>query len=274
MSPKTILFASLLIVCAVFVLLLGACEPAAVSPNPTPEPATALPEQPAATPTPVVAAQPSPEASGEITLELLGVAKDQAVETVAAVPASTGGPYWEILPQHQRITLQGYPVAGHLLQPQIFVYPVASLAEYNETAGQMAVDLQALLKSHRSADRMPFLPLFNAGQVMHAQTHFLDFQNGRGVRYLTQFDQAPLPINSAELIYTFQGLTDDGQTYIAAVLPVTHPDLPASVQPVAELNDFVAYLAQTVGWLEQQSGASFTPGLQALDAMIQSLEVR
>jgi hypothetical protein len=124
---------------------------------------------------------------------------------------------------------------------------------------------------------MPFLPPFNAAQVMHAQISYLDFENGQGVRYLTQFDQAPLPINSFELIYTFQGLTDDGQTYVAAVLPVTHPDLPATPlvneQQIAELSDFAAYLAQTVAWLEQQPGDSFTPNLAQLDALIQSLEV-
>lgn len=266
---------SVLVACAVVVLLLAACQPAVVSPNPTPEPTTAsLPTQPAAASTPAVTAEPAQEASGEIVLDLSGAAQGQTVETVAATPAGSDAPYWEIMPQHQRITLQGYPVTDHLMQPQIFVYPVADLAQVNEAAGQAVADLQALLESQQPADRMPFLPLFNAAQVMHAQPRFLDFQNGRGLRYLTQFDQAPLPINNAELIYTFQGLTDDGQTYVAAVLPVTHPDLPASAQPAADLNDFAAYLAQTVAWLEQQPSGSFTPDLAQLDALIQSIEVQ
>jgi hypothetical protein len=268
-----------IVACVCFILLLGACQPVTVSPALAPQPttATALPEQPA-TPTPVADVQPAPEAADEIALDLAGVAQDQTVETVAAVPAGADGPLWDVLPQHQRITLQGYPVTDHLLQPQIFVYPVAGLAEYNEAAGQRAADLQALLESELPAERMPFLPLFNAAQVMHAQVQYLDFENGRGVRYLTQFDQAPLPINSFELIYTFQGLTDDGQTYVAAVLPLTHPDLPASPQvdeqQIAELNDFAAYLAQTVAGLEQQPDASFTPDLAHLDALVQSLEVK
>ena len=125
---------------------------------------------------------------------------------------------------------------------------------------------------------MPFLPLFNAQQVMHAQVQYLDFKNGNGVRFLTQFDQAPLPINNFELIYTFQGLTRDGKYYIAAVLPVTHPDLPANnqvaAQQASELNDFPAYLAKTVTWLDQQPAGSFTPDLAKLDALIQSIEVK
>lgn len=61
---------------------------------------------------------------------------------------------------------------------------------------------------------------------------------------------------------------------MAAVLPVTHPDLPASAQPPADMNDFAAYMAQTVAWLEQQPSASFTPDLAQLDAMMQSIEVK
>jgi hypothetical protein len=123
---------------------------------------------------------------------------------------------------------------------------------------------------------MPFLPLFNASQVMHAQVQYLDIKNGKSVRFLTQFDQAPLPVNNFELIYTFQGLTSDGKYYIAAVLPVTHPELPAteqvSAQQAAELNDFPAYLTKTVTWLDQQPSGSFTPDLANLDALIQSIE--
>jgi len=125
---------------------------------------------------------------------------------------------------------------------------------------------------------MPFLPLFNAMQVMHAQVQYMDFKNGSGVRFLTEFDQAPLPINNHELIYTFQGLTSDGKYYVAAILPVTNPGLPANEQVndemAAKMSDFPAYMKETVAWLEQQPAASFTPDLAALDKLIQSMEVK
>jgi hypothetical protein len=115
-------------------------------------------------------------------------------------------------------------------------------------------------------------------QVVYAQVQYLDFKNGQGVRFLTQFDQAPIPINNYELIYTFQGLTSDGKYYIAVVLPVTHPELPAtqqvSEQQADEMNDFPAYLAKTTAWLGQQPGSSFTPDLAMLDALIKTIEVK
>jgi hypothetical protein len=272
----------LLIACAVSLLLLSAaCRPVNVSTSlpPVQPTATLLPAQPpTAALTPAQATQPPSGAPGDITLDLSGVAQGQTVEVVAAVPASAGGPFWEVAPQYRRLTLQGYPVTGHLMKPQIFIYPLPDLAGFNEAAGQMAADLQVLLQARQPVDRMPFLPLFNAAQVMHAQVQYLDLKNGKGVRFLTQFDQAPLPINNYELIYTFQGLTSDGKYYIAAVLPVTHPKLPAtqqvSAQQAAELNDFSAHLKKTVTWLDQQPGGSFTPDLAKLDALIQSIEVK
>jgi hypothetical protein len=263
-----------LIAYAVLALLLSACQPGTISTSlPTVQPTATVP--PAQPPT---ATQPPASTSGDISLDLSGLAKDQTVETVPAVPASAGGPIWEVLPQYRRVTLQGYPVTDHLMKAQIFIFPAADLAGFNEGAGRMAADLQALLLSQKTVDFMPFLPPFNAQQVLHAQVQYLDFENGSGVRFLTQFDQAPLPINNFELIYTFQGLTRDGKTYIAAVLPVTHPDLPAnnqvSAEQASELNDFPAYLAKTVTWLDQQPGGSFTPDLAKLDALIQSIEVK
>ena len=105
------------------------------------------------------------------------------------------------------------------MKPQIFIYPVQEMSAY-ENVGNIAADLEALLQSQQPGRILPYLPLYNAGQVMHAQVKFLDFQSGSGVRYLTQFDQALLPINNDELLYTYQGLTSDGRFYVAAVLPV------------------------------------------------------
>lgn len=274
----------LLIACAVFALLISACQPANVATSlPTVQPTAAVPpsQPPTAIPvvvttqTPVQATQPPSSGSGDITLDLSGAAQSHSLETVAAVPANAGAFWTDVLPEYRRVTLQGYPVTSHLLKPQIFVYPVADLAGFNEGAGRIVTDLQALLQAQQPVDSMPFLPLFNANQALHARVQYLDFQNGKGVRFLTQYDQGPMPINNNELIYTFQGLTSDGKYYVAAVLPVTHPELPATQQVDEQLlKDFPAYLAKTSAWLAQQPSGSFTPDLSKLDALIQSIEVK
>jgi hypothetical protein len=267
------------------ILLLSACQPAAAttSPQPTQAPAqqTQPPAQPTATPVTVATrtpTEPSGGAPGDIALDYSAVAQDVTVETVPAQPASAGGPPWEVGPEYRRLTLQGYPVTNHLHKPQIFIYPAGDLAAANENAGQMVTELQALLQTQQAGDQLPFLPLFNAAQVMHAQVEYLDFKSGKGVRFLSQFDQARLPINNYELIYTFQGLTSDGKYYVAAVLPVTNPELPAnsevSEQQAKELNDFPSYVSGMASLLNQQPADSFTPDLSKLDALVGSIEVR
>lgn len=254
-----------LLLCAALTLLLAACQPTVTQPALPPTAQTAQPTQP-------------PALTGkQVSLDLADIASSQTVETIPAVPASDDRPYWEVAPEHLRLTLEGYPVSNHLMKVQIFIYPVEKLSEFNQAAGQIAGDLPALLRSRQAVDVMPFLPVFNAAQMMHAQVQYLDFKNGSGVRYLTQFAQGIVPISSYELIYTFQGLTADGKFYVAAVLPVTHPELPADDQISADdprLADFPAYVSETAAWLQAQPAASFTPDLAALDALIASIEVK
>lgn len=259
----------------VTILLLSACQPAAVTTSPQ---LTQPPAQPTATPVTLVTqtpTQPSGEAPADITLDYSAVAQDVTVETVPAQPANGAMPAG---PEYRRLTLQGYPVANHLHKPQIFIYPAGDLASANENAGKMVTELQALLQTQQAGDQLPFLPLFNAAQVMHAQVQYLDFKSGKGVRFLTQFDQARLPINNYELFYTFQGLSSDGKYYIAAVLPVTNPELPATSevneQQAEALNDFANYLSGVVTLLNQQPADSFTPDLDKLDKLIGSIEVK
>lgn len=261
-------------------LLLAACATAGTT-TPQPDPTATSAPMATSEPTATVAPATVPAAGGspDITLDTGDLATNFQVETVAAVPASENVPYWEMLPEYTRVTLQGYPISNHLMQPQIFVYPVPALVEVNEGAGQIVASLQALLQSPQETPTMPFLPLFNAAQVLHTHVQYLDFKSGQGLRYVTEFAQGIVPINNYELIYTYQGMTSDGQYYVAAVLPVSHPSLPAdgSVtgnEPPEFSSDFATYLANVVGALNPQAANTFTPDLTILDAMMSSLEIK
>ena len=257
-------------------LLVSACSPAAASPGPTATSAPVATSEPAATIAPT--AVPATDGSLNFSLDTGSMATGFQTETVTAVSASDA-PYWEVLPEYTRVTLEGYPISNHLMQPQLFIYPVEELRTVNEGAGMIVDSLQTLIQSPQEITPMPFLPLFNAAQVMHAHVQYLDFKNGQGLRYLTEFDQGILPINNYELIYTYQGLTSDGKYYVAAVLPVTHPSLPADGtvtgnEPPEFTSDFPAYLANVVNTLNPQAANTFTPDLTQLDAMMSSLEVK
>jgi hypothetical protein len=251
-------------------LLLTACSPA-VS-------ATTLPG-PSATSATAVTAAIAKDGSLNLSLITGSMANGIQTETIAAVTASDNAPFWELLPEHTRVTLQGYPISSHLMKPQIFIYPIAELRKANEGADKIVTSLQNLLRSPQEIPNMPFLPLFNAAQVMHAHFQYLDFKNGQGLRYLTEFSQGIMPINNYELIYTYQGMTSDGKYYVSAVLPVNHPSLPVDGkvtgnEPPEFTSEFLAYLANVVRTLNPQAAATFTPDLTQLDAMMTSMEIK
>ena len=108
--------------------------------------------------------------------------------------------------------------------------------------------------------------------------HYLDFQNGSGMGYLTQNTMGLSRINNQELFYTFQGLTADRAHYVFAFFPVSLASLPATAQlsddDLASLMaDYPAYLADAVNLLEAQAPEAFTPNLAQIDRLIESLVV-
>jgi len=255
-------------------LLLSACSPTISE--------TKLPD-PKATSAPIATSEPTqvPTSDGtlQISLDTGNLALAFHTETISAKSTSENTPYWEILPEYTLVTLEGYPISEHLMQPQILIYPVEDLVKVNEGAGDIVTSLQTLLKTPQEIDHMPFLPLINASQVMHVHLQYLDFKNGQGLRYLTEFDQGLMPINNSELIYTYQGLTSDGKYYVAAVLPVTHSSLPADGkvtgnEPPEFTSDFSTYLAEAVKDLNSLADDTFTLDLARLDAMMSSLEIK
>jgi hypothetical protein len=202
-------------------------------------------------------------------------------ETVPAVASGDDAAPWDVAPEHVRITLEGYILPETFHQPRIYVYPAGEFAAMSEPAGQVVARLQALLDTKPQVfdEGIPFLPPFNAAQLLRTQVRYVDFQNGAGVRFLTLYGQAFRVINNNELFYTFQGLTQDGGAYVAMVLPVSHPSLPADGDvPPDEFDTFAegfeAYVAAAEQALETEAPESFMPSLVMLDAMIQSLEVQ
>jgi hypothetical protein len=213
-----------------------------------------------------------------ISLDYSTVANNVTIETVAAQPGTAEGPYWEAVPQYRLLTLEGYRVVNSLRKPQIFIYLAGDLANANQNMGNIATDLQVLLQTKQTGVQLPFLPLLSEAQALHAQVQFLNFKNGDGVRFLTQLTQGMTLINNSELFYTFQGMTSDGNYYIAAILPVSNPELPTDSNVSGEQSntqdDYRAYLSNAITLLNDQPADAYTPDLNILDALIRSIEIK
>ena len=123
---------------------------------------------------------------------------------------------------------------------------------------------------------LPFLPWVNSAQVFCAQPQYVEFNGGKGIRYLTAFSQGLEPLLDLSIFYTFQGLSEDGEVYFSAVFPVQTGIFPLEAPPVVYSEDDQppqAMTAEQLSALNDQAGDLFQPALGQLDALVSSLEV-
>jgi len=246
---------------------------------------------PAATPLPPTVLLPA-QASGipisfqNVSLVIpTGLANGAAGEQVAEVNANNGAP-WEVAPAHVKLTFKGYPLQGTMWEASLHFYPAQQFSAMDDGAAQISTSLKSVIGNPSSLPgHLPFLPLINAQQDFYAQAKVLQFKNGTGIRYITQFDQAPLPVNNQEMFYTFQGLTSDGNTYLSLTLPISSPVLPANNNPNSpvptggiafdqnDLSKFPQYLSAVTGVLNSASPGSFSPSLSTMDELVNSIGV-
>lgn len=183
-------------------------------------------------------------------------------------------------PTYTRFNFDVYILGKRFHDPRIEVYPVAEYKQVNKTVGGVMDALQQYLAYGTTQGSIPFLPLFNAGQLVRVKVQKLNFQNGSGVRFLTMYGQWIPPINNQSFFYTFQGLTSDGKYYVTAIFPITHASLPEfDGVPSGFTNESWAaqaesYIAKQAADLEGQADGSFLPSVATLDALIQSLVVQ
>lgn len=253
-------------------------------PQPTEEVLPTETEQPTQTPQPTATSQPS-----GVRAEYRGVrfsfdpfvAQDWKAEVVPA--SSNPDVPWENNPEYIQFSFIGYALSETFHEAHIAVYPVKEYGTLSPAVKQEINRLRQLLADRPTTinESIPFLPMWNAAQVMKAQVKYLNFEQGSGVRFLTQYGQDVSPINNNALFYTFQGLTSDGKYYISAILPVNHPSLPASPEegiPGGNYDQFTqnyaAYLQQIQSTLNTLPAGSFQPDLALLDTLIQSLSIQ
>ncbi len=244
----------------------------------TPVPAPTQPPTPSFTP---IATQPPAGTAisyGNLTLVIpsgLGSNTTNSVSTDVEFPYVN--PSAGEMPEHVRVIINDYPVQDAVLPPEIMVFPAVQYAEYSDYTRQLIAALQA----NQYYDGQP-LPAGLPDGPFNAQVLSVHFAEGHGIRYLSQFDQALMPVNNHELIYYFHGLTDSGNYYVEAVLSVQAAFLPADGNPSSPLPDggvpfsvdnLGTYFQDIANKLNATPPGGFSPSLSALDQMIQSVKV-
>ena len=283
---------------ALFILTALTCVScvAVTTEAPTGQPTDAVAQpQPTALPAPT-ATQPTAGTGTTVIYQPLTVTIPESVADGASgrnFPRLDGqdAAWWEKTPGHLQVSLADYYVLqGKTHQPAIYVFPAAAYAELVPAAFESIHRLNNYLYDPNDVpalDQLPNVPFFNAQLLFAAQIQPVAFQNGRGVRFLAEYGQTAASANNTDLFYQFIGITGDGATYVVATLPVSSPVLAETPDAGAPLPlrgipypfaansnaNMAAYYIAISDLLNVQPPESFSPGLAALDALIESMRI-
>jgi hypothetical protein len=234
-------------------------------------------------------------ASDQLSLDYAGMAETITLQLRPAVPFEPAlSTRLDGEPAHLRFVFdsEDLPEFGGVYrdQAQLLIYPVEAYQAVAREAGidevsQRIEALQGLLQDRPDtiAGEIPVLPAFgNADQQLATLLKYLDFDGGAGIRFVTHYGVEAAPITDHSTFYTFQGLTDDGEYYIAYYHPASTELLPADFEEIARLipdhgtfvENFETYLQETNDRLAGADTTEFTPNLADLDTMIESLQIR
>jgi len=117
---------------------------------------------------------------------------------------------------------------------------------------------------------LPFLPLANAAQAIHAKVMYVDTTSLQGVSYITIFRQDVSDFVGNEFVYTFQGLSWDGVYYVSAVFHLNTALFPQGTPSNFDATTYPTYLRDSIAQLTTADPTAFTPSLTTADALIQS----
>lgn len=239
---------------------------------------TPLPPSEEAGPTPTWTIHPTITASPDYTYQGVSLYWVNQIANSASPenqPAMGEGP--SPMPAFLDINLGGYSMPGGYFDPTVRVIPVAEFSSVNSFAGDALDDLEALLASEPvDPDYIPVPDFWGAAQFLACQKDYVRFQNGNGIRYVTQWGQAAYPVGFPQMFYSYQGLTDDGAYYLHVFFSVGHPSLPdpdSVVQDQAFYDNFQNYMDQAEAQLDGETPDSFQPSLYLLDSFVSQIRV-
>jgi hypothetical protein len=224
--------------------------------------------------------------------------------TVPAVPPSDQILFAEAHPEYAQIRFVGFndgrvydlPIYAENRVAQVMVFRSAGFPGYGDDSQQGFVNqsqaLTRLLQSGVDMDRcaeplmdydsaLPFLPWTNAKQALCAQPKVVEFAGGKGIRYLAYYAQDPSPALDSKIFYTFQGISDDGQFYVAAFFPVQTGIFPTQPPACPQCGDptydpfveWAAVLNEQLSQLNAQAEDDFSPSLLMLDELVKSITI-
>lgn len=130
--------------------------------------------------------------------------------------------------------------------------------------------------SATGADPLPLLPRRDLSQAIRGRIRYVETPTVTGISYVTYLDRGFVPVETDGYLYTFQGLSKDGTTYISLIarldtLAVPTGETNSDLTTVERYGD---YIASALPLLEAATPDEFMPNLDDLDALVQTITVK
>ena len=176
---------------------------------------------------------------------------------------------------------------------EISVYPIEeysqmySLSEQNRQYFDKEVNSLKKLFGKRFTylkKHISFLGATDGQFGFKSHLKYISFKNGKGVGFVTQVQIEVTIINNEELVWVFEGITNDGKYYVRAIFPIRASFLPDKATDKFEgysLSDYSRlskrneqYLSLIRKRLDSLPSNQYQPSLENLTNIISSLEVK
>lgn len=207
-------------------------------------------------------------------------------EAVLPGPDGTAPSMFGPTPGSLDIGFIGYPAREGMWPGEIRVYRTADYLpgtpadEVRQALTNLLTDMPALAPViDVNMQGLPNGILINAAQSFAVKPEYVTFQNGRGVRFITAYTQSPTFVLNGDVIYTFGGITDDGQYLITMTLPINlsilsdEPPNPDQVDYESFFEVYPDYIAGIAQAIHDMPRTDLFPNLDILDALVASLIV-
>lgn len=170
----------------------------------------------------------------------------------------------------------------------IRIYGMDELALYEGLQAEVDA-LQTLLADrpdletfeNQSADEpgsaLPVVPPLMHGQSLRARAEYVETDTLRGISYITISPSlaAVEPLMNNSFAYNFQGISTDGQRYVSVFFWLDTPLFPSELPADYNMETFSAgwdqYLADSATTLDDAAPGDFTPSLDLLNGVVESI---
>ena len=200
-----------------------------------------------------------------------------------------------VAPAHENFT---FALGRENWDAYVSVYPLNEFPKVYDVNSKLAKAMQLEIKglrevlkdnSYRHNGQIPHLPFRDATDNFYVRVKPLNFLNGKGVVFVTHWTHEATLVSNRNLVYRFEGISDDGKFYVTAETPLSVQFLP--FDPPYRFEGFTYehlyeayrrpemkrryddYLKSVTDRLRKLEPADFSPNLEYFEAIITSLKV-